>query len=72
MNMNARENERKKKFADCAACGAELKDSYYTFTEEMLPGRVFFELDGSDNAFCCKDCACEMLSLTKEPNIRDN
>ena len=66
--MNLTENNQTQKFTYCAACGGLLKNEYYTFTIENLLGTVFFELDGSDNAFCSKNCACEMLMLLKREN----
>jgi hypothetical protein len=62
------DNEQKKTFTFCAACGCRLTDSYYTFTDNSLNGTVFFELDGSDNVFCSKNCACSMLRLLKRAN----
>lgn len=66
--MNLSENNKTKKYTHCATCGGHLKNTYYTFTEESLQGTVFFELDGSDNAFCDKNCACDMLRLMKRAN----
>ena len=66
--MNLSENNQNKKFIYCAACGELLKNTYYTFTEKNLNGTVFFELDGSDNVFCDKNCACEVLGLMKRAN----
>jgi len=66
--MNLTENNQDKKFNLCATCGGVLGNTYYTFTEETLQGTVFFEVDGSDNVFCGKNCACEMLALVKRAN----
>ncbi len=66
--MNLSENNQNKKFTRCATCGGLLKNTYYTFTDEALQGTVFFELDGSDNVFCDKNCACDMLRLLKRAN----
>jgi NAD-dependent SIR2 family protein deacetylase len=66
--MNTAENNPDRKYTHCANCGSLLKNTYVTFEEETLNGTVFFELDGSDNAFCDKDCACDTLRLTKRAN----
>ena len=61
-------DNREKAFTHCATCGGLLNENYYTFTEEGLYGTMFYELDGSDNVFCSKNCACEMLCLLRRAN----
>jgi hypothetical protein len=66
--MNQQERNENPKYTHCATCGTLLKNTYFTFMEESLQGTVFYELDGSDNAFCSKNCACGMLRLMKRAN----
>ena len=47
----------------CAICGAEFERRYYTYRDNFMQVKYFDELDGSDNAFCSKECAGEALSL---------
>lgn len=60
-----------KKYTFCATCGGKLASKYFTFIEDTLQGTVFYEIDGSDNVFCSKNCACSMLFLTKRYNYEE-
>lgn len=57
-----------KKYKYCATCNVELKDEFYYFSDNYLQVKYFEELDGSDNAFCSKDCACKALMLISQEN----
>ena len=41
-----------------------VRDNYLQFN-------YFDEEDGSDNAFCCIDCACERLMIEEVENVEE-
>lgn len=57
-----------RKYQHCANCGEDLEDEFYYFSDNYLQIKYFDEPDGSDNAFCSKECACQALMLTSQEN----
>ena len=60
-----------KKYTECAHCGEPLGDEYVTVQDNFLQAMFFEEEDGSDNAFCSKECACNYLAINTVSNERE-
>ena len=58
----------------CVQCGKEIdpvKDGFVMCRDNFMQAKYFQEMDGSDNVFCSKDCACEYLSIERVYQTED-